>query len=221
MASESKLSDQTGGELPGYLNASAGKGKPSAILIHEYWGVNSQIRGMADRLAKEGFVVFAPDLFQGKIATDAGNAQKLMEQLDWKQAVADVQRAADALLSRDPGVKVGVIGFCMGGAVALASAANNPKIKACVPFYGIPTGTDLSKIKAKIQGHYARKDEWCSPERVDALERTLNHAGVPAEIHRYDASHAFCNEKRPEVYSPKNAEVAWNRAVNFLRTELA
>jgi carboxymethylenebutenolidase len=115
-----------------------------------------------------------------------------------------------------------VIGFCMGGAYALATAATNPDVKACVPFYGIPSPSvaDPARIRAAVLGHYANRDEFVTPERVDALEQVLKAAGVTATIHRYDADHAFANERRPEVYAPKAAELAWKRTLAFLHQQL-
>src|SRR4051812_26243623 len=216
MAPGETLTGKEGKPLPGFLNASAGKGKPAVVIVHEWWGLNDQIRGVADRYAKEGFVAFAVDLYHGKVARTEEEAEALMQAMDWGRAVADVRAAVEALQARDPGAKVGITGFCMGGAVALAAAANIPALAAVVPFYGIPPDVDLTKIRGKVQGHYANIDNWCSPDRVDALEKTLRDGGVSVEIHRYDAQHAFFNEKRKEVHSPENAQRAWGRAVAFL-----
>lgn len=216
-----KLTTKDGKELHGYLNASAGPGKPALILIHEWWGLNAQIRATADRYAKEGFNVFAADLYHGKLATDAQSAEKLMNALDWGQAMKDIGEAVQALKDRFGGtVKLGITGFCMGGAVTLAAAANYGDFAAAVPYYGIPQA-DLTKIKAKVQGHYANIDNWCSPDRVNAMEAQLKQAGIQAEIFRYDAQHAFANENRPEVYSAKDTQTAWNRTVDFLKRTLA
>jgi carboxymethylenebutenolidase len=206
-------------KLVGYLNASAGPGRPVVMVFHEWWGLNAQIRGVVDRLAEERFVAFAPDLFHGKIATDSASAEKLMSELDWNRAGAEMKTAAEALKERNPAAQLGCLGFCMGGAASLMAASLIPELRAGVTFYGIPSGADLTKIKAKVQGHFAQHDDWCSPERVDALERMLKKAGVQVEIHRYDASHAFMNEKRP-VYSPQNAQLAWSRTLSFLHSSL-
>lgn len=208
--------------VPGYLNDSAGTGKPSLLIIHEYWGLNAQIRGVVDRFAKEGFVAFAPDLYHGALATDPEGAQKLMESLDWKIALRDIDHAIRELKARDSNTKIGITGFCMGGAVTLAAAARLPELAACVPFYGIPPDTEALKgIKGKVQGHYANVDNWCSPDRVSALEQLLKGAGVSVELHRYDAQHAFFNEARKDVHSPENAKVAWERTLHFLKQNLS
>ncbi|MBN1210555.1 MAG: dienelactone hydrolase family protein [Myxococcaceae bacterium] len=223
MAQSTKLKEADGQELPGYLSEpSTGSAKGAVLLIHEWWGLNEHIRDVTDRLAREGFTVFAVDLYHGKVARDEATAQQYLSALDWKQAGEELQRAAAALRQRSPGVKVGVTGFCMGGAVALFAAARDPEIAACVPFYGIPgeDKVDVTKIRAPILGHYAKTDDWCSPDRVDALEKKLEAAHVPAALHRYDAQHAFFNDTRPKVYSQPNAELAWRRTVDFLHARL-
>lgn len=208
--------------VPGYLNDSAGPGKPAVIVIHEWWGLNAQIRSVADRFAQEGFVVFAPDLYHGALATDPEGAQKLMDSMDWKIALRDIEHAIRELKARDPNAKIAITGFCMGGAVSLAAAARFPDLSACVPFYGIPPDTEpLKGIKGKVQGHFANIDNWCSPDRVNALEQLLKGAGVSVEIHRYDAQHAFFNEARKDVHSPENAKVAWERTLHFLKQNLS
>jgi carboxymethylenebutenolidase len=223
MAETSKLTAKDGTEVPGSLSeAPGGKASGAVILVHEWWGLNGHIRGVADRLAQEGFTVFAVDLFQGKVARDPATAQQYMNALDWKQAEADLRRAAEALRQRQPGTKVGITGFCLGGGLALFAAAKDPSLAACVPFYGIPGDdkADVTKIRAPVLGHFANQDDFCSPDRVNALEAKLKGAKVPVEIHRYDAQHAFFNDTRPEVYSPQNAGTAWRRTVDFLHAKL-
>ncbi|QRN98427.1 dienelactone hydrolase family protein [Archangium violaceum] len=223
MTEQAKLTSADGTELPGYLTrAQGGTNRGAVVVIHEWWGLTEQLRGVADRLAREGFTVFAPDLYRGRVTKDAAEAEKLMGAMDRRQAVQDISRAVEALRRHAPGTKVAVLGFCMGGALTLAAAAHDGQVAAAVPFYGIPPeeAADVTKIRCPVLGHYANIDDWCSPDRVDALEKKLKGAGVPAEIHRYDAGHAFFNEKRPEVYSPQNAELAWKRTVEFLRAKL-
>ncbi len=210
-------------ELPGYLKrAEGGTSRGAVVVIHEWWGLTDQVRSVADRLAREGFTAFAPDLYRGQVAKDGAEAQKLMGALDRRQAVVDISNAVGLLQRQAPGTKVAVLGFCMGGALTLAAAARDERIAAAVPFYGIPPdeGTDVTKIRCPVLGHFANIDDWCTPERVNALEKKLKGANVPVELHRYDAGHAFFNETRAEVYSPQNAELAWKRSVEFLRAKL-
>jgi carboxymethylenebutenolidase len=219
MAGQSTLTTAQGTELPGYLSeAPEGGARGAVVLIHEWWGLNGHIRGVADRLAREGFTVFAVDLYGGRVAKDSAEASTMMNEMDRARAVGTLIQAAEALRQR--GVKVGIMGFCMGGALTLAAAARDARLAAAVPFYGIPPQMDLSTIRAPVLGHFAKRDDWCTPDRVDALEKTLKEAGVPTELHRYDAGHAFFNDTRPEVYSPQDAETAWRRTVDFLHAKL-
>lgn len=207
-------------ELAGYLNESAGPGRPSVIVLHEWWGVTPQIRNFADRLASEGFIAFAMDLFHGKIASDAAEAEGFVKALDWKRVGSEIQDVVEALKARDPRTAIGVLGFCLGGAASLYAAAIIPEIKACVPFYGIYPCADLTRIKARVLAHFAIDDPWNPTEKVDELERTLKTGGISLEMHRYDASHAFFNESRPEVYSARDAALAWERTLKFLKATL-
>jgi len=223
MTQSTQLTGTDGKAVPGYLSEPpGGTAKGAVLLIHEWWGLNEHIRGVADRLAREGFTVFAADLYGGKVANDEATAQQYLGSMDWKQAGELLRRAAEALRQRKPGTKVGVTGFCMGGAVALFVASKDPEIAACVPFYGIPGDdkADVTKIGAPVLGHFAKHDNWCSPDRVAALEKKLKGSNIPAELHRYDAQHAFFNDTRPKVYSKPDAELAWTRTVEFFRAKL-
>lgn len=224
MTQAAQLTGTDGKAVPGYLSEpSGGSSKGAVILLHEWWGLDEHIRGVTDRLAREGFTVFAADLYGGKVAKDEATALQYLNSMDWQQAEEVLRRAAEALRQRKPGTKVGVTGFCMGGAVALFFAAKDPEIAACVPFYGIPgeDKADVTEIRGAVLGHFANTDNWCTPERVNALEKKLKGANVPAEIHRYDAQHAFFNDARPQVYSRENSELAWKRTVEFFRAKLA
>ena len=217
----SQLLTADGTALPGFLEDSAGPAAPAILVVHEWWGLNEQVKGVARRLGAEGFVAFAVDLYRGKLAEDATEAAAFAQALDARRALADLHAAVQALLPRSGGA-LGTLGFCMGGAYALATAAHNKEVKAAVAFYGIPSPAlgDVSRISAKVLGHYASRDTHVSPERVDALERTLRAAGVQATLYRYVADHAFANEKRPEVYAPEAAQLAWQRTLAFFHSEL-
>jgi carboxymethylenebutenolidase len=224
MTQRIEFESKTGQTEHGEIAEPSGSGKsPALVVIQEWWGVNDHVRSLVDRFAKEGFLSFAPDLYHGKTTKDGGEAAGLLQALDWKAAVADVAGAV-AMLAAHPrsNGKVGITGFCMGGAVSLAAAANVPELAAAVPFYGIPDpSTDFSRVGCPIQGHYGKKDEYIRPDNALALKAKLEKAGKKVELHFYDAGHAFVNDTRPEAYDDAAAKVAWGRAVAFLKQNLA
>jgi len=162
---------------------------------------------VCDRFAAEGFVALAPDLYHGAKTTEPDEAAKTMMALRLDRAGKDMSGAVDALLARSVGTGVGVVGFCMGGGLALMLASQRPdRVRAVVPFYGVVpwegSQPDYSALGAAVLGHYAENDESANPEAVRALERTLRDAGnSDVEFHIYPgADHAFFNDTRPEVY---------------------
>jgi carboxymethylenebutenolidase len=218
-----EFKSKTGKTEHGEIAEPSGGGKsPALVVVQEWWGVNDHVRSLVDRFAKEGFLAFAPDLYHGKTTKDGSEAAALLQALDWKDAVADVAGAVAMLAThaRSNG-KVGITGFCMGGAVSLASAAEVPELAAAVPFYGIPdASTDYARVACPIQGHYAKKDEYIRPENAIALKAKLEKAGKKVELHFYDAGHAFVNDTRPEAHNAEAAKLAWERAVAFLKQNL-
>jgi len=209
-----------GGKTKGYL-ATAGQGRPGIVVIQEWWGLNDQICGVADRFARAGYNALAPDLYKGRVATESDEANHLMTGLDFAGATHQDLRGAAQHLQAQSG-KVAVMGYCMGGALTIAAAVHVPEFAAGVCFYGIPPKAfaDPAKIRGPLQGHFANKDDWCTPEAVDDLERTLKAAGVGHEIYRYDAAHAFANE-RSAAYDVACANQAWERMAAFLRAQIA
>jgi len=193
---------------------------PAVVVIQEWWGLNAQIKHTADRLAEAGFRALVPDLYRGKLATSAEEANHLMSNLDFGGALQDIQGAVSFL--QQTGSRVAVLGFCMGGALSILSALNVRDVDAAVCFYGIPPegAADPSKIRIPLQGHFGNIDDWCTPERVDVLEGQLKEGKVDYELHRYQAHHAFFNEMRPEVYDPAASAQAWTRSLEFLRNRV-
>ena len=209
-----------GGICRGYL-ATAGSGLPGVVVIQEWWGLNAQICGIADRLAQAGYNALAPDLFEGRIAQDADEASHLMTGLDFPGAThQDIRGAVRYLGASSP--KVGVMGFCMGGALAVASAVHVPEVTAAVCFYGMPPKefADPAQIRIPFQGHFAKRDTWVTPHAVRALENAMKAAGNPPEIYEYDADHAFFNQMRPEVHDAQCSRQAWDRTLSFLQRHL-
>lgn len=215
-----------GSDLEGELAEPSGSGKvPAVVLIQEWWGVNDHIRDLCTRLSNEGFLVVAPDLYHGKTTKDPSEAGRLMTQLDTHKAVEEIGAAVEYLKAHERGNgKVGVIGFCMGGALTFASACHlEDRIAAAVPFYGIPPAekVDYDKVKAPILAHFAKRDEWAAPAQAEKIKKKLEARNHPMELHVYDADHAFVNDTRPEVYNSTAAKLAWERTVEFLKKHVS
>jgi carboxymethylenebutenolidase len=220
-------SNGTQGE--GYLAVPESGSGPGVIVIQEWWGLNDQIKSVAERLAADGFVALAPDLYRGAHASEPDEAAKIMMSLNLERATKDLSGAVDYLAAHDAvtGDGLGVIGFCMGGGVALWLATLRPdQIKAAVPFYGIipweAAQPDFSKLTAVVQGHYAQNDDFANPESVRALDAQLKSLGKQAEFFEYPGTeHAFTNDQRPEVYVADATALAFDRAFAFLHEQLA
>lgn len=207
-----------GGRTAAYLAEAASAKAPALILIQEWWGLQPHICAIAERYAAAGYTVLAPDLYRGRIASDADEASHLMNGLDFADATQqDLAGALAHLAARSS--KIGVTGFCMGGALTVAAAVHLPGLAAASCFYGVPPTefADPARIGIPFQGHFAEQDDWCTPAVVDALQARLP-AG--AEIHRYAAQHAFFNDSRPEVYDAACAALAWQRTLDFLGRHL-
>jgi len=212
-----------GKECPGYISTKPSKA--GIIVLQEWWGVNEQIKKQAiDWFASE-FVTIIPDIYRGKVAIDHEEAGHLMTGLDWKGAVDDIQGAA-RYLKKNGCQKVGVVGFCMGGALSLASAVWVPEIDAASAFYGSPDPklADPAKARPPVQCHFGTEDNhkgWTDPAAQDALEKKLKESGVPLEFYRYEGcGHAFVNESRPEVYKKEAAHLAHKRTLHFFTKHL-
>jgi carboxymethylenebutenolidase len=211
----------------GYLARSVEGAGPGVVVIQEWWGLVPHIQDLCDRFAAEGFTALAPDLYRGKTTTEPDEAGKLMMSMNLEQAARDMGGAIDFLESSDAvrGQGVGVVGFCMGGGLALMLAVQRPDdVKAVVPFYGlIPwegAQPDWSRLAAPVQGHYALQDGFFTPELAAQLESELRQLGKTVEFHQYDADHAFFNDARPEVHDAGASHVAWERTVDFFRQHL-
>jgi carboxymethylenebutenolidase len=208
-----------GKDCPGYLaTPQAGAGAPAIVVIQEWWGVNPQIKQIAERFAQAGYRALVPDLFRGKIAQDAGEASHLMTSLNFLDAAEqDVRGAAQFL--KQSSAKVAIGGFCMGGALTIISAVKVPEMDAGLCFYGIPPAqvADPKNIRVPVIYHFADQDDWCTPAAVDQLEAAVKASGAQYELYRYDAKHAFMNEARSDVYDKASADVAWQRTLTFLK----
>ncbi len=215
-----------GDRVKGYLAVPASGSGPGVIVIQEWWGLVDHIRDVCDRLAREGFVALAPDLFRGEATSDPDQAGRLMMDLEIPRAALDLDGAVEALLGHEAvtGPRVGAAGFCMGGQLALYAATRNPRVGAVVDFYGIhPNVTlDLSGLEAPVLGIFAEKDTFVPPEAARKLESELQGAGKRCQFVIYpEVDHAFMNDTRPDVHDARTAQRAWSETLNFLRAELS
>jgi carboxymethylenebutenolidase len=215
MTERVKIPSSTG-DLSGAFVAPAGDAKaPGVVVIQEWWGINEQIQATAQRWADAGFLAVVPDLYHGKLAANAEEAGRLMNALDRPRAVQEIA-AAVAFLRQHPRStgKIAVSGYCMGGALTFAAAVHVRGLAAVVPYYGLPGDLDWSQVDAPVQAHFAKHDDWAT---VAGAQKIKDAVKVPMELHVYDAQHAFCNERRPEVYDEAAAKLAWDRTLAFVR----
>ncbi|HVM18678.1 MAG TPA: dienelactone hydrolase family protein [Egibacteraceae bacterium] len=216
-----------GQQAQGYLATPASGSGPAVVVIQEWWGLVDHIRQVCDRLAGEGFVALAPDLYHGEKTAEPDEAGKMMMELEIERAARDMSGAVDYLLGHEAvtSSKVGAVGFCMGGGLVLVLAARNgDKVGAAVPFYGVFKGEtpDLSGITCPVLGHFGDEDEFTPVEQARELETAIiEQAGVECTFHFYrGAGHAFYNDDRPEAHHPEHAVRAWELTLQFLRANL-
>ena len=211
--------DVEGKTAGGYLALPAQSDAPGVIVLHPWWGLNPFIKRFCDRLASEGFVAFAPDLNEDKVATTIDEAKEIMSSLDGQRKYDVANAAVDFLRSR-PEVRqqpFSLFGFSMGAAWSLILASEQPEaIKKMVLFYGIGE-TDFGKIKAEVIGHFSDVDEWEPMEGIQWMEGEMRKVGLEPDLHFYpQKSHWFFEDDRPE-FDPQAAELAWTRTLDFLR----
>ena len=212
-----------GGRTAGYLATPAGAKGPGVLVLQEWWGLVGHIKSVCDRFAAEGFTALAPDMYHGKTASEPDGAGKLFMALNIGQAEKDLRGAATHLLAHSSTTKIGAVGFCMGGQLALYAATLNPSVAACVNFYGIHPNVkpDYSKLAGPVLGLYAERDSFVTPTVARQVDADIRKAGKSSEIHIYPGvDHAFFNDERPEVYSRAAAEDAWRRTLTFFRQHL-
>lgn len=213
-----------GGTAQGFLARPEGAGPfPAMIVIQEWWGLNDNIKQLAQRFAAEGFVALAPDLYAGRVTSEPDEARKLAMALDMPHAVKDMIGAVNYLCGRSEAARIGVVGFCMGGSLALLLASKTPRVDAAVSFYGgRPLAQDdLDQLGSPILAFYGGRDGSIPPERIEENRTQWQRAGVDHQIVVYDsADHAFFNDTRPDVYDPAAAADAWKRTLAFFRAHL-
>lgn len=210
-------------EPPNQTNA------PGVVVIQEWWGLDDQIKEVADRLAKAGYRALVPDLYRGKLALEAQEAEHLMGDLNFGDAAGQDIRGAVQYLKSTGSQKVAVTGFCMGGALTVLSACNVPELDATVVWYGYPPleYVDAKAIAKPMMAHWATHDDFFAISGVDQLDAKLTEAGAEHEFYRYDAKHAFANPKSdarglpPLAYNEAAASLAWDRTMQFFKKNLA
>lgn len=206
----------------GYLAVSAKGSGPGIIVLQEWWGLVPHIKDICDRFAAEGFTALAPDLYKGDSTKDPSEAATLMQALNISETEQILRKAILVLLARTEtsSDRVGVVGFCMGGQLALFAASSNPVVSACADFYGIhpkvqPSYRDLN---GPVLGIFAERDGSASPAAVRALDEELTLLQKAHEFHTYPGTdHAFFNDTRPEVFNADAAADAWKRTLAFFR----
>lgn len=213
-----------GETFSGYL-APASAPAPGVIVIQEWWGLVGHIKDVAEQFAAAGYTALAPDFYHGVSTTEPDEAGSLFMALDIANAAKVIESAVSALIA-NPNTnsdKIAVVGFCMGGQLALFAAGLDPRIAACVNFYGVHPNVkpDYKAMKCPVLGIFAEHDEYSSPEVITELDRTLTANEVAHEFHTYTGcQHAFFNSDRPEVYDATASEDAWDKTIKFLGKQM-
>jgi len=213
--------------LTGYLAVPEGRGPyPALVVIHEWWGLNDQIRAVAADLAKAGYAALAVDLYRGSVTTSVDEARKLAMGLDSSRAISDLHEAFQFLSGRSyvKKGKVGSVGWCMGGGYSLGLALSEPGLAACVVYYGRLENdiAKLSKIRSPVLGFFGQDDASIPVAAVNVFETAMRQAGREIETHIYPgAGHAFANPTRTEAYRPEATKDSWSRMMKFLASTLA
>jgi len=213
-------------EIKGFLAVPEGKGPfPGVVVIQEWWGLNDWVKDQAKRLAKEGYVALAPDLYHGKVATAPADAQKLMRGMPQDRALRDLKAATDFLAGHDSvnKDKLGAIGWCMGGGLALQASLADKRLVACVMCYGrVVTDADkLEPLHASVLGIFGTKDQGIKIEDVRKFGEALKDKKKSAEIKEYEAGHGFMRDaKENKAYDEKAAKEAWEEIDKFFARTL-
>ncbi|MBK9214361.1 MAG: dienelactone hydrolase family protein [Chloracidobacterium sp.] len=221
MRTETLSFETANGPTTAYVAMPDAGGNRAILVIQEWWGLNDHIRDIAGRYADEGFVAIAPDLYRGKVATDASEASAMMHGLQIEDGLDTIGNAIDAArLSLDIS-HFGITGYCMGGTFALRSACELEGISAAVAFYGdIPDDDVLQRLTVPTIFISGTRDQWITPEKVAGLVDAAERFELPIRSVKYDADHAFFNDTRPEVYDADAARDAWAIAVGFFNDKL-
>lgn len=205
-----------------YAKPAAGDNAPGVVVIQEWWGLNDQIKGVANRLADLGYRALVPDLYRGKVTVEVAEANHMMTNLNFGDAAGQDVRGAVQHLKKTS-AKVGAVGFCMGGALTVLAAVFVKELDAASSWYGFPPegAADVKTISIPIQFHFASKDQFFTPDQARALEAKLKEGKVSFESHWYEANHGFGNETDLiKTYDAEATKLAWQRTVDFFAKHL-
>ena len=210
------------GDVNGFLAKPVESGKyPAVVMIHEWWGLNDNIKEMAQKLASQGYIVLAVDLYNNKVGTTSEEARQLMTSFDGDEGIENMNSAIRFLKSEYSVDKVGSIGWCFGGGQSLNLAVNSD-LDATVMYYGqvISESEKLSNISWPLLGIFAELDQGIPPKAVREFESSLDELGIKNEIIIYPGvNHAFANPSG-DRYSPQEAKDAWNKTLEFFNNNL-
>ncbi len=196
---------------------------PGVVVVHEWWGLNDNVKHWTDRIAADGYAVLAVDLYGGTIAKTADEAMAAIQKVDDEKAHA-ILRAGHAFLVSDERIRAprtASIGWCFGGRKSLELALIEPDLDGAVVYYGNPI-TDaemLTPMKAQLLGVFGSRDKSIPVEKVAAFRSALTAAKIGFDVREYDAGHAFANPSNPR-YDEANADAAWQVTRAFLRRVL-
>lgn len=210
----------SGRSVKAYLGTPAKKA-PAVVLIHEWWGLNDQVKTVAADLAERGYLALCVDLYEGKLTQDANQAGAYMQALDGKTATETLVAWIEWLRRHSAGTgKVGTVGWCMGGSWSLNASIATP-VDATVVYYGQVdrSAEDLAKLKGPVQGHFATRDQWINKAMVDSFAAAMKKAGKKLELHWYEADHAFANPTGAN-FQRADAQLAWDRTLGFFKANL-
>lgn len=210
----------------GYLSVPK-TSRGGVLVLHAWWGLNDFFKSFCDKLAREGYTAFAPDLRQGKVARTVDEAKKLMSEIDESKTFPDLVLGGLDRLKSEPSLKgrhQGTVGFSMGASWALWLSTQKPSdVKAAVVFYGAyaDPSWDFSKSQASYLGHFSPEDEWEPMAGIRSLEETIRNAHRPVTFHFYQgAKHWFIEDNQPAAYNQQAAELAWTRTLDFFKITL-
>ena len=223
MAGQMVQYQTNGTKTDAYLATPASGKGPGIVVIQEWWGLVGHIKSVCDRFAAEGFAALAPDLYHGKSATEPDEAGKLFMALNVAQAEKDLRGAVDEVAKHSSTARIGAVGFCMGGQLALFAGTVNAKVGAVVNFYGVHPNVkpDYAKLGGPVLGLFAEQDSFVTPQTARDVDAAIKKAGKQSEIHIYPGvDHAFFNDENKGAYNKAAADDAWRRTLAFFRQQL-